>query len=194
MRSQDIIDFVKEMRPTDHVIMFYSNPEDKREVLFTYLKAGLDQGEAAAYIATQESTDEIRDGMRRFGVDVERFEDSGGLRVLSYKDFYFKGGNFSIPQTMGLWKTLLSEAKEKGFKGLRVTGEMACFFERKMIRELVEYENALHRVLELPLTAICAYDTDAVDREGKGKLYLDLIKAHKSVIIMGPKGGVVSSL
>jgi hypothetical protein len=77
-----------------------------------------------------------------------------------------KGGNFSILGTMKLWKTLLDEATGKGFKGLRVTGEMACFFEKKMVKELLEYENALHRVLELPLTVICAYDADSVAREG----------------------------
>jgi len=191
MKNQEIADFVREMKPTDHVIMFYSKPEDKREVLFTYLKAGLDQGEAAAYVATQESPDEIIDSMRSFGVDVDRFQKSGALRVLSYKDFYFKGGRFSIQETMKLWKTLLDEAVAKGFKGLRVTGEMACFFEKKMVKELIEYENALHRVLELPLTVICAYDAN--DLAEKGGLYLDLIKAHRSVIITGPLGGVVSS-
>jgi hypothetical protein len=193
MKNQEIVDFVKELKATDHVILFYSKPEDKREVLFTYLKAGLDHGEAAAYVATQESPDEIMDSMRSFGVDVDRFQKSGALRVLSYKDFYFKGGRFSIPGTMKLWKTLLDEAVAKGFKGLRVTGEMACFFEKKMVKELVEYENALHRVLELPLTVICAYDAESVAKEGRGGLYLDLIKAHRSVIITGPAGGVVSS-
>jgi len=193
LKSQEIVDFVKELKATDHVIMFYSKPEDKREVLFTYLKAGLDHGEAAAYVAAQESPDEIIDSMRSFGVNVDRFQKSGALRVLSYKDFYFKGGKFSIQETMKLWKTLLDEVAAKGFKGLRVTGEMACFFEKKMVKELLEYENALHRVLELPLTAICAYDADSVAKEGRGGLYLDLIKAHRSVIIAGPAGGVVSS-
>ena len=193
MKNQEIVNFVKELKATDHVIMFYSKPEDKREVLFTYLKAGLDQGEAAAYVATQESPDEIMDSMRSFGVDVDRFQKSGALRVLSYKDFYFKGDKFTIPGTMNLWKTLLDEVTAKGFKGFRVTGEMACFFEKKMVKELLEYENALHRVLELPLTAICAYDAEAVAKEGRGGLYLDLIKAHRSVIIKGPAGGVVSS-
>lgn len=65
MKNQEIVDFVKELKATDHVIMFYSKPEDKREVLFTYLKAGLDQGEAAAYVATQESPDEIIDSSAR---------------------------------------------------------------------------------------------------------------------------------
>jgi hypothetical protein len=192
MEKQEIVDFVKKLKATDHVIMFYSKPEDKREVLFSYLKAGLDQGEAAAYVATQESPDEIMDGMRRFGVDVDKLVKSGALRVLSYKDVYFKGGKFSVQETTKLLRTLSDEATAKGFKGLRVTGEMACFFEKRMIKELVEYENALHRTLELPLTAICAYDAEAVAKEGKGELYLDLIKAHRSVIIMGPTAGVAS--
>jgi hypothetical protein len=34
------------MKPKDQMIMFYSNREDKRQVLFTYLKVGLDQGGA----------------------------------------------------------------------------------------------------------------------------------------------------
>jgi hypothetical protein len=40
MHRREIADFVAKMKPTDHVIRFYSKPEDKREVLFTYLKAG----------------------------------------------------------------------------------------------------------------------------------------------------------
>jgi len=48
-------------------------------------------------------------------------------------------------------------------------------------------------VLEMPLSAICAYDADDVAKEGRGEPYLDLIKAHRSVIITGPLGGVASS-
>jgi hypothetical protein len=64
--------------------------------------------------------------------------------------------------------------------------------ERKenALKELVEYERALGGSFEMPLEGICAYD--ASDLAEKGGLYLDLIKAHRSVIIAGPAGGVVS--
>jgi len=48
-------------------------------------------------------------------------------------------------------------------------------------------------VLEMPLSAICAYVADDVAKEGRGELYLGLIRAHRSVIIAGPTGGVASS-
>jgi len=193
MEKDEILQFVRQMRPRDHVIMFYSKREDKREVLFTHLKAGLDQGEAAAYVASQENPDEIRQAMRRFGMDVDRLERSGALQVIDYKNLYLIRGKFSIPKTMELWKRLCDESMAKGFKGLRAAGEMAGFFEKRMVRQLVEYEKSLHKVFELPMTAICAYDSNVVANERRGELYLDLIKAHGTVIIVGPDGGVVKS-
>lgn len=50
MEKNEVLSFVKRMKATDRVIMFYSNLEDERLVLFTYLKAGLGKGEAAVYV------------------------------------------------------------------------------------------------------------------------------------------------
>jgi len=193
MEKQEVLEFVKRMRPADHVILFYSNPEDKQLVLFTYLKAGLDQDEAAAYVGTQESPDKIRAAMKRFGIDVDRLERSGGLRIVLYTDWYFKGGTFDTSRTMKLWRDLYDEVTAKGFKGLRVTGETACFFQKGNVKELLEYERALHRVLEFPMTAICAYDSNLTAGEGTVQLYLELIKSHSTVIFAGPQGAVVKS-
>ena len=193
MEKDEILKFVRQMKPRDHVIMFHSNADDKRQVLFTYLKAGLDQGEAAAYVAGEETPDEIRQNMRRFGMDVDELERRGALRVIDWRDWYIVGGKFSIAETLERWKRLCDEVIAKGFKGLRVTGETACFFRERMVRELVEYEQALHRVLELSMAAICAYDSYVVANERGGELYLDLIKAHSNVIILGPEAGVVKS-
>jgi hypothetical protein len=193
MEKDEILQFVEQMKPTNHVIMFHSNPGDKHRVLFTYLKAGLDQGEAAAYIASEETSDEIRQAMKRFGLDVDELESRGALRVMDWRDWYIVGGKFSIAETLDRWKRMQDEAVAKGFKGLRVTGETACFFREGMVRELVEYEQALHRVLELPMAAVCAYDSGVVANEREGELFLDLIKSHSIVIIVGPEGGVVKS-
>lgn len=193
MEKDEILQFVRQMKQRDHVIMFYSKREDKREVLFTHLKAGLDQGEAAAYVASEENPDEIRQAMRRFGMDVDRLERSGALRVIDYKNWYIIRGKLSIPKTMELWKRLYDESMSKGFKGLRVAGEMAGFFEKRMVKQLVEYEKSLHKVFELPITGICAYDSNVVANERRGELYLDLIKGHGTVIVVGPEGGVVKS-
>jgi len=157
------------------------------------LKAGLDRGEAAVHIASPESPSEIKEAMERFGIEVDRLGRSGVLHVLDYRDCYIIRSKFSISRTIAFWKRLLNESLANGLKGLRAAGEMACFFEKGMVKELVEYERALRRVFELPMTGICAYDTNVVVKEGRGELFLDLIKAHGVVIIIGPQGGVVKT-
>lgn len=195
LEKSEIFEFVRNMKATDHVILLYTNPEDKHAVLFTYLKEGLEKGEAAAYVAGQESPEQIKQAMRKFGIDVEKYEKNGALKVIDYRDWYIISGKFDMSETVRLWKRLLNEARAKGFKGLRVTGEMACFFKHKMVKELIEYEYALHRTLEIPLTAICAYDMEMITKEQGGvQLLVDFLKSHSTAIIMGPKAGLVKTV
>lgn len=188
-----ILGFVRQMQARDHAVMFYSNAEGKRLALFTFLRAGLDHGEAAAYIAGDETREQIREAMRRFGIDVDRLEESGALRVIDYRDWYIIEGKCDIAKTLQLWKGLCDEVVAKGFKGLRVAGETACFFRNGMVKELLEYEKSLHRVLELPMSAICAYDIGSTVQNVNGELYLHLIRAHSTVIFTDSESGVIKS-
>lgn len=199
MGKAEILDFVKSMLIRDHAILFYSNPRDKREVLFTYLKAGLDAKEAAIYVASEESPDEIRREMKEFGLDSEQFEKSGALRVVDYREWYIIEGKFDIGKIFSLWQQSLQEALAKGFKGLRVTGEMSCFFKHHMLNELVIYERALHRELTIPMEAICAYDDSVVlkgaEEDHYLRIYLDLITAHGTILVVGPQdAGVIRAV
>jgi hypothetical protein len=191
LSKNEILEFVRKMKARDHVILFYTNQRDKHLVLFTYLKAGLDAGEAAVYVAGDESPSQIREAMRDFGLDVEHLERTGALKVVDYRNWYIIGGEFNIGRTISLWKKALDEAVAIGFKGLRGAGEMACFFKNNMINELVLYERALHRELDIPLAAICAYDDGVVlkgiEEERYLKLYLDLITAHSTILFAGPQ-------
>ncbi|MFQ5871123.1 MAG: MEDS domain-containing protein [Candidatus Geothermarchaeales archaeon] len=191
MEKSEIIGFVKGMESRDHVILLYTDRRDKHDILFTYLRAGLEKGEAAAYVAGEETADQIRQAMEEFDIDVERYEKAGALRIIDYRDWYIIDGEFDASTTIGLWEKLLDESVAKGFKGLRVTGEMACFFENDMLKELLEYERSLHRTLEIALTAICAYDSEVLVKQGGGEALLDLLNSHMTAIISGPRKGVV---
>jgi hypothetical protein len=146
------------------------------------LKTGLEKGEAAIYVAGDESTRAIKRAMKDFGLDVEEYTRTNALNIVDYKNWYIIDGEFDIERTKDLWMKSLNEAISKGFKGLRVVGEMVCFLKHGMIEELIKYERALHSVLEIPLTAICAYHADimkkAVEEESYYNLYFELIESH----------------
>jgi len=184
--SEKVMDFVKELRPRDHVIYLYQSLEAKHDVLFSYLEAGLHNGHSVAYVASEETTSSIRDCMKQFGIEVEKNEKAGALQILDYRDIYIIDGKFEIETTLEKWQDLYNTAVEKGFKRLRVTGEMSCFFAHHLLEELVEYEKSLHRVLELPMTAICAYNTkDLAKAKNPIDLYTELVRAHGAVLFAG---------
>ena len=183
---EKVISYMEHLRPTNHLIFVYDNPEAKYKVLFNYLKVGLDKGEAGVYVTTDESPSQIREAMKRFGVKVEKYEKKDALRIFGYEDVYIIDGKFSITTTINMWNKLYNEALKKGFKGLRVTGELACFFKHNLIQELIEYEKALHRVLDIPIIAICAYNANLLNKSSNPiNLYTELARAHGTVLFTG---------
>ncbi|MGD9380949.1 MAG: MEDS domain-containing protein [Candidatus Thorarchaeota archaeon] len=174
---------VKHLRPRDHVILVYDSLEAKRNTLFSYLKYGLDKGEAVKYVCSEESPKEIRLAMEKFGISVSEYEKTGALDILDYTDIYIKDGKFSVLDIMDAWEKYYSNALAEGFKGLRVTGEMSCFMEHSLVDELIEYEKALHTILDIPLTAICAYNSETLANTEKPlDVYSELVKAHGKVL------------
>jgi len=184
--SEKLVRFLGELKPSDHVIFMYDTPEAKYNVLFNYIKQGLENGEAALYVCSEANPGQLRNAMKSFGIDVDKCEESGALRILYYTEFYIIDGKFNIPNTLRLWNKLYKEALTKGFKGLRVTGETTCFFKHKMVKSLLEYEKALHTVLDIPMIAVCSYSTDRLkDTDDPINLYHELAKAHGTVLYTG---------
>lgn len=78
----EVLEFVKEMKPHDHAIMFYTEPRDKQLVLFTYIKAALEKGGAAVYLFSQESAVQITTVMKEFGVTTDKYLQKGALHLI----------------------------------------------------------------------------------------------------------------
>ena len=183
---EKVMGFMEQLRPTNHLIFVYDNPEAKYNVLFNYLKVGLEKGEAGVYVASDEKPSQIRKAMKKFGIDLEKYERTGALHILGYEDVYTEDGEFSIATTMNSWSELYNRALKNGLKGLRVTGETAWFFERGLIQELIEYEKSLHRILDIPMVAICAYNANMLNRSKDPiNLFNELARAHGTALFTG---------
>jgi len=183
---EKLIGYMERLGPSNHLIFVYDSPEAKYNVLFIYLKVGLEKGEAGVYVASDESPSQLREAMKRFGIEVEKYEKTGALNISRYEDIYIADGEFNMATTMNSWNKLYSKALKNGFKGLRVAGETAWFFKRKLIPELLEYEKSLHKILDIPMVAICAYNVNMLN-ESKDplNLYNELSKAHGTVLFTG---------
>ncbi len=184
--SEKINRIVNRLKPTDHVILVYDSIETKHDFLFSYVRTGLENNEAAVYVCSEENPEQIEEAMKRFGIEVEKYGRAGALSIIPYTDLYIIDGKFNIIKVLDSWNKLYKEAHTKGFKGLRVTGEMECFFKYDLTKKLVEYENALHRVLNIPIVAICAYNANTLNRHRDPvNIYSELVKAHGQVLFTG---------
>ena len=183
---EKVIDYMEQLRPTNHLVFVYDSPEAKYNVLFNYLKVGLDNNEVGVYVATDETPDQIRKAMKQFGIDVEKCEKTGALLIFGHEEIYIIDGKFNASTTINLWNRLYNEALKNGFKGLRVTGETAYFFKHNLIQELIEYEKAFHRILDIPLIAICAYNARMLNKtDDPVNLYSEFARAHGTVLFTG---------
>ena len=184
--SEKLNRILERLKPRDHVVFFYDSVEAKHNTLFDYINRGLVQSQAAAYVCSEETPGEIRKAMKEYGIDVESYERDGALSILNYTDVYISDGKFSLVDTMTSWEAFYEEAISQGFKGLRVTGEMSCFFKHSLVEELIEYEKALHTILDIPMTAICAYNSQILAGIEKPiDVYSELVKAHGKVLFAG---------
>ena len=184
--DEKLIRILKNLRPRDHVILIYESQEAKRNTLFSYIDRGLQDGKAGVYICSEETPDEIRNAMIDFGIDVANYEEAGALRVFPYTEMYIRDGVFDLDFVMDTWSKWYDEAIAKGFSGMRATGEMSCFIKHDLLDELIEYEHALHTVLDIPMTAICAYNADILTNvDNPVDVYSELVKAHGKVLFAG---------
>jgi hypothetical protein len=194
LEKEAVVNLARQLKPTDHAIMFYEYPEDKYRVLFDYLEAGLDSQEAVVYVAGADETPGlIKSLLEKRGVNVEQCEGNDMLQVIDFKDWYLVDGEFNVQRTIAGWAKLLSDALADGFKGLRVAGDATWFIERDMKGKLLEYERSLHRVLDIPLIAMCAYSLPVLTKNNEVQFVIDLIKAHNNVIFLGAQAGLVKT-
>jgi sugar-specific transcriptional regulator TrmB len=177
---------LRNLKPRDHVILIYESIEAKKNTLFSYIDRGLRDGKVGVYICSEETPDEIRKAMVDFGIDVKSYEEKDALRILSYTEFYIRDGTFDLDFVTDTWHKWYNDAIDKGFTGMRATGEMSCFIKHGLVDELIEYEHALHTVLEIPMTAICAYNAETLTNVNNPiDVYSELVKAHGKVLFAG---------
>ena len=175
--TEEVLYFVENLKPKNHVILFYFDAENKYKVLLNYLSAGLANGKGAAYICSEEGPEEIRARMEAHGIDVREAEEEDRLFIRNYDEWYIRDGEVESVRILAGWKEMFENLRRRGL-GLRVTGETACFFRQNKVKDLLRYEYSLHRVLDIPMDAICAYDLNAIVDSGHTEVIMPLVRAH----------------
>lgn len=191
MLSTDEMDsLIQGIDTTDHVLLFYDTQESKRRILYSYLAEGLKQGKGITYIRTEETPQDVYKGLASHGIDVEPNLASGSILTPSYDEFYLVDGKAETLKILNKWHEMSSYFQSKGL-GFRATGEVSCFFLEDKVRELLRYEYALHKVLYIPMDAICAYNLKTIVEKGYTDVIMPLVRAHGKAVFTAEGGTMV---
>jgi hypothetical protein len=188
--SPEVRDFLSNFEARTHAILFYDSQETKRELLFNHLKFG--QGrQGQAYVCSEENPNQIREEMDVFGLDAKTVRGNDRLMIANYDDVYIVNGEVDIPGIIGKFAGMVDTYKSRGFNGMRGAAEMSCFFQKDKVKELIAYENALHRKFSFAAEGICAYNILEMGKAGCLDLIMSLVRAHDPIIFASPNGYLI---
>ncbi len=131
---RNYISFIRAVKPSDHIGLFYDDVESKRSIAFNYLADGLEKSRGVVYVCGEENPENVRKGLASLGVDVEPNERSGNLLIRNFDEWYIERGIADPYKIMNRWSEVAKTFSEKGL-GARVAGEASNFYREKRVKE-----------------------------------------------------------
>ena len=108
---------------------------------------------------------------------MESLESRDHVIIKDANEWYFP---YDVPNAERLkmhWLALSEIARIRGRHGIRVVGDVAAFFKHGFAEHLINYESILEPKFNIPMTAICAYDSRDVETLSAEQFYI-LCKHH----------------
>ncbi len=180
MGGTPLLTALDSLQPGDHLCCIHETEEEFRAVVESYLRQGLDASEKIIYIADIRSPQIVMEWLSECGFDMERRIESGQFKVVRSQGTYSQGGAFDPERMLAYLKSELREAREEGYKALRIASEMTwalSVFDGS--ERLGEYEAKLNVFLRAAAcTVLCLYDRNQFPPE----TLLEVLETHPIVI------------
>lgn len=188
INNQDLkktLEFVKNVVAHKHIAFFYTSDDRRIQVLYNFVKGGLERNMGVCYISFKESAEEIISAMWDFGIDAANFERRASLIITNWEKVTLG----KTPDPNDIMRTLNSVADrflKSGKAGCRICSDMNYFTEKKMKDKLLDLEFVIHSRSELGVTLLSAYDYNKIVELDEGQLLIYLLEIHEYAIINGP--------
>lgn len=175
-----------------HFCQFYQTREDLLDVLVPYFRAGLENNEFCMWIASQPlQAAEARTALASVVPDLDQRIAAGQIEILDYHQWYVLDGRFDADRVLRGWVDKLEAALQRGFEGLRLTGN-TFWLEDRLWKDFSDYEAAVDSVIgRYRMLALCTY---SLDKCGTFQV-MDVVRNHQFALIrQGEKWEILQSM
>lgn len=157
---------VTRMNSGDHACLGFDDDETRWELRAAYADIGLSRGEQVVFFTDRATTPALAaEQLSVGGFTLGPALMDGRLVVVNEAPGYDHATGFDPVERVHTWAELTGRARDDGFSGIRVAGDMGWVCEPGVDRDLlVEYETGLSPLFaEIGFTAICEYDRRKFD-------------------------------
>jgi len=155
------INLIGDMPWGKHLCQFYRTKRDLIDILVPYFKTGLENNEFCMWVTSEHLN--VEDAIRALKRKVKNLDDyikKGQLEILDYSRWYTGSGLFQPDRVLKGWVMKERQALERGFDGLRITGN-TFWLEKGNWRDFTDYEAVANSLIgKYRMLAICAYCLD----------------------------------
>ncbi|MDD1751702.1 MAG: PAS domain S-box protein, partial [Methanotrichaceae archaeon] len=163
-----------------HFCQFYETGQDLIEVLVPYFHEGLKGNEFCMWITSEPlQVDQAKAALQAAVPDLDRYIEKGQIEILDYDQWYTRSGKFSADEVLRGWIDKLTAALERGYDGLRLTGN-TFWLEKANWANFTKYEESVNNVIgRYRMLAICTYSL----RKCGAMEILDVLANHQFALV-----------
>lgn len=158
---------VDELRPGDHVCLRFDSDEDYAATLASSVATGLTRGERVLSVSGDVPVEWLRGAVADRGLPAEALLESGQLVLDDARTVLGNGGSFDGDAVAEGYRLAAEQAVADGYSALRVMADLGWAVGGLVSPgQLIDFEWRADRMIaDLPLVALCGYDTRAAPPE-----------------------------
>jgi DNA-binding CsgD family transcriptional regulator len=163
-----------------HLCALYSGPVERDDLLMTFVKAGLREGDKCLCLIDQVDPQELRQRLVDENGKGPQLR-AGQLDVDRASSVYLESGRFSAEHMATFLKDTANAAAENEFPYVRVAGEMSWVLPGPPgADEFFAYESSLNDMdTQIPSVLMCMYDLELFGTS----MLVDVLKTHPKVLV-----------
>ncbi len=174
------IDVVGDIPWGTHFCQFYQTQADLIDILVSYFRAGLEANEFCMWVTAHPLTEtEAEAALRAAYPELDDCRARGQIEIVPHTAWYLKDGVFDSRRVLTGWVDKLSGALQRGFAGLRLTGN-TFWLERNGWGDFLRYEDEVNTVIgNYRMVALCTYSLDRCN----AREILDVVHTHQFALV-----------
>ena len=174
------IDIIGDVPWGTHFCQFYQTKEDLIDILVPYFKAGLEDNEFCMWVTSEPlNVEDAERALKKKVKDLDDYIKKGQIEILDFGQWYTKAGRFDSDEVLKGWVEKEKLALERGFDGLRLTGN-TFWLENRDRKKFTDYEAAVNSVIgQHQMLAVCTYCLDKCTASE----IMDVMSNHQFAVI-----------